>query len=268
MNKRVLPYNLYDEITLRTKDGETRALITREENEDGLIEVQTAKPIDGKIIHLFTREQLDDMSTTSPHTKEEDLKGSGNSYMNTKKEVGPKRNTASKIHEKFLSVLSSIGCLAIIIVPICFIVIQCSEKRREDNEKHFAQTCMAIQDSLKKAKHINSPEYLDSVRCAEERHQKWKTEWEQKEKIHNANDIIGIYYLGEDKYHNHFHDYFQKADIGSLEFVTENMVKRKGLSLCEECDTYITPEDIDITNYYTKDEIIEIYDISKYDFEY
>ena len=55
-------YNLNDEVTLRGENGEpVRGSITTEENEDGQIEVYTETPINGKKIHMFTRQQMDDM---------------------------------------------------------------------------------------------------------------------------------------------------------------------------------------------------------------
>lgn len=55
-------YNLNDEVTLRGENGEPiRGSITTEENEDGQIEVYTESPINGKKIHMFTRQQIDDM---------------------------------------------------------------------------------------------------------------------------------------------------------------------------------------------------------------
>ena len=55
-------YNLNDEVTLRGENGEpVRGSITTEENEDGQIEVYTETPINGKKIHMFTRQQIDDM---------------------------------------------------------------------------------------------------------------------------------------------------------------------------------------------------------------
>ena len=55
-------YNLNDEVTLRGENGEpVRGSVTSEENEDGQIEVYTEEPINGKKIHMFTRQQIDDM---------------------------------------------------------------------------------------------------------------------------------------------------------------------------------------------------------------
>ena len=54
-------YALNDEVSLKTDDGTVRGLISNEANEDGLIEVYTEKPIGGKKINLFTREQLNSM---------------------------------------------------------------------------------------------------------------------------------------------------------------------------------------------------------------
>ena len=55
-------YNLNDEITIRDDAGNlVRGSITTEENDDGEIEVYTETPINGKKIHMFTRDQLDTM---------------------------------------------------------------------------------------------------------------------------------------------------------------------------------------------------------------
>jgi len=55
-------YNLNDEITIRDDAGNlVRGSITTEENDDGQIEVYTETPINGKKIHMFTRQQIDDM---------------------------------------------------------------------------------------------------------------------------------------------------------------------------------------------------------------
>ena len=53
-------YNLNDEITLRDEEGNpVRGSVTTEENEDGEIEVYTEQPINGKHVHMFSREELD-----------------------------------------------------------------------------------------------------------------------------------------------------------------------------------------------------------------
>lgn len=54
-------YNLNDVVTLQTDEGPVRGSITAEENEDGLIEVYTERPIGGKKIDLYNRDQLDGM---------------------------------------------------------------------------------------------------------------------------------------------------------------------------------------------------------------
>ena len=54
-------YALNDVVSLQTEDGTVRGQISNEANEDGLIEVYTEKPIGGKKINLFTREQLNNM---------------------------------------------------------------------------------------------------------------------------------------------------------------------------------------------------------------
>jgi len=158
-------------------------------------------------------------------------------------------------------IVSGLFVFVVILVSIGLYVDYVSSNKANDallKKCHEAY----VKDSIE-----HSAEYIDSVRRAEERYRKWKEEWERCERIHKANDIVGVYYSGEDEYHNHFHDYFQKADIGSLEFVTENMVESKGLSLCRDCDMYKNIEDIEITDLYTKEEIIEKYNISKDDVE-
>lgn len=53
-------YNLNDEITLRDEEGNpVRGSVTTEENEDGEIEVYTEQPINGKHVHMFSREEVD-----------------------------------------------------------------------------------------------------------------------------------------------------------------------------------------------------------------
>jgi len=54
-------YNLNDEVTLQTEEGMVRGSIAAEANEDGLIEVYTERPIGGKQINLYNRDQLDGM---------------------------------------------------------------------------------------------------------------------------------------------------------------------------------------------------------------
>ncbi|MBQ9203486.1 MAG: hypothetical protein IJ155_04500 [Prevotella sp.] len=54
-------YNINDEVTLQTEEGQVRGSITAEANEDGLIEVWTESPIGGKKINLYNRDQLDGM---------------------------------------------------------------------------------------------------------------------------------------------------------------------------------------------------------------
>ena len=54
-------YNINDEVTLQTDEGQVRGSITAEANEDGLIEVYTERPIGGKKINLYNRDELDAM---------------------------------------------------------------------------------------------------------------------------------------------------------------------------------------------------------------
>ena len=55
-------YNLNDHITVRTPDGDVRGQITSNANEDGLYEIYTEHPIQGKArVAQFTREELDAM---------------------------------------------------------------------------------------------------------------------------------------------------------------------------------------------------------------
>ncbi len=54
-------YGLNDEVTLQTGEGTVRGSITAEANEDGLIEVYTERPVGGKKIHLYNRDELDGM---------------------------------------------------------------------------------------------------------------------------------------------------------------------------------------------------------------
>ena len=54
-------YNINDEVTLQTEEGAVRGSITSEANEDGMIEVYTERPVGGKKINLYSREELDGM---------------------------------------------------------------------------------------------------------------------------------------------------------------------------------------------------------------
>ena len=54
-------YNLNEEITLQAGSEDVRAIVTSEENEDGLIEVESDQPINGRKVNMFSREQLDGM---------------------------------------------------------------------------------------------------------------------------------------------------------------------------------------------------------------
>ena len=56
-------YNINDEVTLQTEEGSVRGSITAEANEDGMIEVYTERPIGGKKINLYNRDELDRMVT-------------------------------------------------------------------------------------------------------------------------------------------------------------------------------------------------------------
>ena len=64
-NPQEQPYNLNDEITLYDEDGNAvNGTVTNAENEDGLIEVTTDTPINGKVSNLFTKDELDAMAAT------------------------------------------------------------------------------------------------------------------------------------------------------------------------------------------------------------
>lgn len=59
-------YALNDEITLYNEKGEpVHGVVNAEENEDGLIEVYTDRPINGNRINLYSREELDRMDGNS-----------------------------------------------------------------------------------------------------------------------------------------------------------------------------------------------------------
>lgn len=59
-------YALNDEITLYNEKGEpVHGVVNAEENEDGLIEVYTDRPINGNRINLYSREELDRMAENS-----------------------------------------------------------------------------------------------------------------------------------------------------------------------------------------------------------
>ena len=59
-------YALNDEITLYNEKGEpVHGVVNAEENEDGLIEVYTDRPINGNRINLYSREELDRMAGNS-----------------------------------------------------------------------------------------------------------------------------------------------------------------------------------------------------------
>ena len=60
-NSRQPQYNLNEEITLQAGSEDVRAIVTSEENEDGLIEVESDQPINGRKVNMFSREQLDGM---------------------------------------------------------------------------------------------------------------------------------------------------------------------------------------------------------------
>lgn len=55
-------YYLNDDVYLQTEDGEIHGNVIAEENPDGLITIQSEQPIGGRIVNLFTREQLDSMT--------------------------------------------------------------------------------------------------------------------------------------------------------------------------------------------------------------
>ncbi len=69
-------YSLNTEITLRDEAGNTvRGSITAEKNEDGLYEVQTESPINGRSVNLFTREELDRLRVDRPDDGQPPLGG-------------------------------------------------------------------------------------------------------------------------------------------------------------------------------------------------
>ena len=60
--KEMPQYSLDDDVYLQTDDGEIHGNVIAEENPDGLITIQSEQPIGGRIVNLFTREQLDSMT--------------------------------------------------------------------------------------------------------------------------------------------------------------------------------------------------------------
>ena len=142
-------YNLYDEVTLRTDDGDVKGVIIREEDEDGLIVVQTEKPINGKIVNLFSKDCLDGMNTKFESS---DFRKAINQVAETD-ELPKKKNI---ILEKGCCV----GYCVLILAALCFWIVTMNRKCSEDRQKEFIKEYERyIKDSIK-----NTPEYKDSVR--------------------------------------------------------------------------------------------------------
>ena len=64
-------FALDDELTLRIGDTNVRAWVTAEANGDGQIEVETEEPVNGKVIHLFTAEELTNMLASPDNSQQQ-----------------------------------------------------------------------------------------------------------------------------------------------------------------------------------------------------
>lgn len=74
-------YHMNDNVTLQVEGGNVRGTIVSDANEDGLYEVYTERPIGGKKINLFSRDELDGMlvehngNTSAPNTEAQTTDG-------------------------------------------------------------------------------------------------------------------------------------------------------------------------------------------------
>lgn len=99
-----LPYQLNDQIIVRTPDGgETIGYIQAEEDEDGHIEVWTDSPINGRRVQLFSRDELDGMivqhtpaETTAPAEATEEAITGGMEDMDVAQE--PEETIAEEVY--------------------------------------------------------------------------------------------------------------------------------------------------------------------------
>ena len=66
-------YALNDEVVLDVDGAEVRGMVTAEADEDGMIEVTTESPIGGKVVNLFSRDELDAMSRGRQGTSEDGI---------------------------------------------------------------------------------------------------------------------------------------------------------------------------------------------------
>lgn len=79
-NKSSNTYSLNDEVTLTDENGNVvRGSITADQNEDGMFEVYTEEPINGKKVNLFSAEELDTLNP-DVQTKEETPQTSNNEF--------------------------------------------------------------------------------------------------------------------------------------------------------------------------------------------
>ena len=56
------PYTINADVVINTNEGGVSGVVISPENEDGLIEVETDVPINGKMVNLFTRDELDELT--------------------------------------------------------------------------------------------------------------------------------------------------------------------------------------------------------------
>lgn len=77
-------YNINDELILRDAEGNLiKGSVVSSENEDGLIEVYTENPINGKMVNMFTRDELDILANTDSSVQETSILGTNSADINS-----------------------------------------------------------------------------------------------------------------------------------------------------------------------------------------
>lgn len=223
-------YSLNNCITLQTPDGEIRGTVTAEEDEDGLIEVQTELPVDGRMVNLFTREHLDAMMISSPSTAK---------YIKPQKEdKQPSANNNPEDKSSFKNrIYAWLGCGFWIIVA-CGIVTLIYFGCKRDHERklelkreyeHQKDSIAYAEDSIKREHEridakINSKEYKDSVAAVRKLRQ---------DSI-DRNTMVMIF--KSDSLCHYSTICSEVKDIKSYQFTSQYNAKQQGKKICPECE--------------------------------
>ena len=250
-------YKLNDEITIQSYKGKIHGVIVGEEDADGLIQVQTDQPINGKVVNTFRRDILDSL-----------VQQGQRNVLNEE----PRQEPPHKDKSDFWTCL---GCSIIVLIALgwfgyyMYTAIQENKQRVKEKEllaQHKRDSIAHVDDSIAHVKDsinaiINSKEYRDSAALAE------RIEQEKLDK-----KIVVM--VGKDGVYHYMTQCFDVSDMNKIRFMSRFEAEKRGYVECSDChyndDDYVYFEDVFdyINDNYSTGEIIEYFDITISDLDF